>query len=257
MNYQGDLQEKNFTLDQAQFGIGLGAQYDLTPHFSLRGGFNMGKVEGNDRFNHDPQLRARNLSFESRITEGHLLLQYTFFDLSDKKISPYIFAGGALYHFSPYAYDTLGAKVYLEPLSTEGQGLPQYPSRREYRLTQLAVPLGAGVKFRVSENVVLGYEIGLRKLFTDYLDDVSTRYVDPVILAQERGQKAVEMSYRGGELKDGDPAYPPVGTVRGGTAKDWYYTNGITLTIGINTREGNGFGGRYRGRQRLDCPRMN
>ena len=26
-----------------------------------------------------------------------------------------------------YAYDTLGQKVYLHPLSTEGEGLAQYP----------------------------------------------------------------------------------------------------------------------------------
>ncbi|WEK34780.1 MAG: DUF6089 family protein [Candidatus Pseudobacter hemicellulosilyticus] len=257
MNYQGDLQEKNFTLDQARFSAGFGLQYDLTERIAVRAGFAFGKVQGNDKLNKDPFLKARNLSFQSHVNEGHLLLQYTFFDLNDKKISPYVFGGVALYHFNPYAYDTSGNKLYLKPLSTEGQGLPQYPSRKDYKLTQFAVPFGVGVKFRVSDNVVLGYEIGLRKLFNDYLDDVSTRYIDPNVLFQERGQKAVEMSYRGGELKDGVTTYPDFNIKRGGPARDWYYTNGITLTIGLNTGNGSSYGGgRYRNNQ-MGCPKVN
>src|SRR5690606_13448162 len=81
-------------------------------------------------------------------------------------------------------------KVFLKPLSTEGQGLPQYPDRKPYKLTQFAIPFGAGVKFRVSRNTVLAYEVGLRKIFTDYLDDVSTTYVDQATLLQERGRNA-------------------------------------------------------------------
>ncbi|WP_315822795.1 hypothetical protein [Paraflavitalea speifideaquila] len=105
--------------------------------------------------------------------------------------------------------------------------------------------------------MILAYEVGLRKTFTDYLDDVSTRYVDPFILAQEKGLKAVEMSYRGGELKDGDPNYPPVDALRGNAkTKDWYYFQGLTLTIGIGGSGKSGGGGRGgRGGSRLGCPR--
>jgi hypothetical protein len=173
--------------------------------------------------------------------------------MEDKKISPYLFGGVALFHFNPYAFDTLGNKVFLKPLSTEGQGLSAYPDRKEYKLTQFAIPFGGGIKFRVSSNVVLGYEIGLRKIFTDYLDDVSGRYIDPFVLAQERGLKAVEMSYRGGELKDGDPNYPVEGNPRGGSKfKDWYYFQGLTLTIGIGGGSNSGWGG---GKGSLGCPK--
>ncbi len=251
-NYQGDLQDKYFTLDQANLALGIGAKYDLTPNFALRAGINYGTVGATDKKN-KPELQARNLSFTTRILEGNLLLEYTLFDLTDKKISPYAFAGVALFHFNPYAYDTLGNKIYLKPLSTEGEGLPQYPDRKPYKLTQFAIPFGAGVKFRINDNTVLGYEIGLRKLFTDYLDDVSTTYVDQFALAQARGPKAVEMAYRGGELKNGNPNYPADGTIRGGSKyKDWYYFSGLTLTIGLNTG-GNYYGGKG-GKQRLGCP---
>lgn len=254
-NYQGDLQSKYFTLNQSNLGVGLGVKYDLTPNFALRAGLNYGTIEADDKQN-EPKLQPRNLSFRSRIVEGNLLLEYTLFDLTEKKLSPYAFAGVALFHFNPYANDTLGNKIYLKPLSTEGQGLAQYPDRKPYKLTQFAIPFGAGVKFRISDNTVLGYEIGLRKTFTDYLDDVSTRYVDPFALSTARGLKAVEMSYRGGELKDGDPNYPAEGSLRGGSKyKDWYYFTGLTLTIGLNTGNGDFFGGGRGGRKnRLGCP---
>ena len=256
-NYQGDLQGKAFTLNQSNLGVGIGLKYDLTPHLAVRGGIMYGSVEASDRLSTDSALRARNLSFVSKIFEGNLLLEYTFFNLQDKKISPYVFGGIAAYHFNPYASDTLGNKVYLKPLSTEGQGLPGYT--KEYKLTQFAIPFGGGIKFRVSRNVVLAYEIGLRKLFTDHLDDVSGRYVDQVTLGTERGAKAVEMAYRGNQLKGADPTfYPADGELRGSAkAKDWYYFQGLTLSIGLGGSGGEGSGGgggRARG-NRLGCPR--
>ncbi len=254
-NYQGDLQGKAFTLDQSNLALGLGVKYDLTPNLAIRSGLNYGTIEGTDARN-KPELRFRNLSFVSRILEGNLLLEYTLFNMEDKKISPYVFGGVAVYHFDPYAFDSLGSKVFLQPLSTEGQGLPQYPDRKPYKLTQFAIPFGAGVKFRVGDNTVLAYEIGLRKIFTDHLDDVSTTYVDQFVLAQERGLKAVEMAYRAGELGDAAPGYPVEGTIRGGSQyKDWYYFTGFTVYIGINGRSGSGgFGGRNR-RGELGCPK--
>lgn len=255
-NYQGDLQGKAFTLDQSNLALGLGVKYDLTPNLAIRSGINFGTVEATDARN-DRELRFRNLSFVSRILEGNVLLEYTLFNMEDKKISPYVFGGVAVYHFDPYAFDSLGRKVFLQPLSTEGQGLPQYPDRKPYKLTQFAIPFGAGVKFRVGYNTVLAYEIGLRKTFTDHLDDVSTTYVDQFVLAAERGLKAVEMSYRAGELGDGDPNYPVEGSIRGGSKyKDWYYFTGFTVYIGINGRggSGGGFGGRSK-RGELGCPK--
>jgi hypothetical protein len=232
-NYSGDLQTKRLTLDQSHGTFGLGLKYDITNHFSARVNFNYGRVEGNDKKN-EGLLKARNLNFQSAIIEGNLMIEYTLLDLAEKKFSPYVFAGVAIYHFNPYTYDTLGNKINLQPLGTEGQGLSQYPDRKPYNLTQFAIPFGAGLKLRVSDNVVLSYEIGLRKLFTDYLDDVSSTYVDQSLLNQARGPRAVEMAYRGGELKGGDPNYPADGAVRGGPKyKDWYYFTGVGISIGI------------------------
>lgn len=257
-NYAGDLQDRQFTLQQSNFAFGAGIKYDLTPHLALRLAYNHGTIEGDDKKSSDPLLRARNLSFASKINEGSLLLEYTILNMEERKVSPYIYSGLTVFHFNPYAYDTVGNKVFLKPLSTEGQGLDGY-NRSPYKLTQLAIPFGVGVKFRVSENTILAYEVTIRKTFTDYLDDVSKTYVDQFALGQQRGLKAVSMAFRGDELKGSTSTYPDDGAVRGGSKYgDWYYFTGFTLYIGLGSGNGGGtpFGRSKGGRNRLGCPNV-
>ncbi len=251
-NYVGDLQSRPYTTQQSHGSFGAGIQYDLSGHVSLLSNLTYGKVGASDSYATQADLRARNLSFQTVIGEWNVLAEYNLLDLRSHKLTPYVFAGVAVYHFNPYAYDSTGKKVYLRPLSTEGEGLPQYPGRKEYALTQLAIPFGGGIKFRISDRVVLAYEIGMRKLFTDYLDDVSTRYVDPAILLAAKGPEAVEMAYRGNEVKGG-AGYPPAGTVRGNPGrKDWYYMSGIKVTIALSSAASEA---RRRANGILDCPK--
>jgi Outer membrane protein beta-barrel domain len=248
-NYSGDLQAKAYTFDQSFFAFGAGVQYDITRNFSAISNISIMKVGATDQLN-SPDLVFRNLSFQTNIIELNLVGEYTFLDITRTKFSPFIFGGIAIFHFDPYAYDTSGHKVFLQPLSTEGEGLPQYPGQMPYNLTQFAIPFGGGFKFRVSENIVLAYEVGFRKTFTDYLDDVSTFYVDQNILAAAKGPLAVEMAYRANELKGGAP-YPTAGTTRGGSRyKDMYYYTGIRVSIALVSRRDP-----YYGRGRIDCPR--
>jgi hypothetical protein len=253
-NYQGDLQGKPFTTDQANLAFGLGLKYDLNPKMAIRGTMTYGKLSADDKFN-KPELQKRNLSFQSHLLEGALLFEYTFFDLEEKRISPYVFAGGGIYYANPTAFDTTGRKIYLHSLHTEGQGLAQYPDRKHYNKVKISIPFGGGVKFRITEGTVLGFEIGLRKLFTDYIDDVSTTYVNPIALRMAFGSRAEDMAYRGDELKDGDPVYPAEGTVRGNPkSKDWYYFSGLTLAVRIgDVNRLFGIGGN---RGRIDCPKL-
>ena len=249
-NYSGDLQGNAYTFNQSLFAFGAGVQYDITRNFSAITNISFMKVGARDQFN-NPDLVFRNLSFQSNIIEWNLVGEYTFFDMTRSSFSPFIFGGIAAFHFNPYAFDSLGRKVFLKPLSTEGEGLPEYPNQKPYNLLQVAIPFGGGFKFRVSENVVLAYEVGFRKTFTDYLDDVSSYYVDKNILLDEKGPKAVEMAFREGELKGGSTNYPPSGTMRGSSRyKDMYYYTGIRVSIALlNRKDG------YYGRGRTDCPR--
>lgn len=227
-NYQGDLQDKMITLNQSHPAGGVGISYDIAKHLSIRTGITLGKISANDEYGRN---RTRNLNFTSDITEVNLGLEYYITAPIEKhSLTPYLFAGVAVYHFDPYTFDSSGKKYYLQPLSTEGEGF--VPGRKNYNLTQLAIPFGAGVKLSLSDNVNVGFEIGYRKLFTDYLDDVSTTYVDESLLLANRGAEAVELAYRGNELKNGTLQYPAAGTKRGDpTHNDSYYFTGLTLSF--------------------------
>lgn len=260
--YQGDLTKGIFPKKVTNGAIGVTVNYELTPQIMLRGGFTYTVVGGADRFNKNDSLHSRNLAFETKITEFSAIGEYYFFDLAQQKLSPYIFGGLAVFHFNPYDFNGSTQKIYLKPLSTEGEGLSAYPERKPYALTQVALPFGGGVKYAFNDNLRLGLEVGMRKLFTDYLDDVSTSYVDPNDLLAAKGQLAVDMSYRGDELPGGNPNYPSKGSQRGGVHhKDWYYFFGLHLTYrigsGDNTNRSGVFGGgNYKGKRKkgFGCP---
>ncbi len=249
-NYQGDLQDKRFTLNQAHPAGGLGLAYEITNKILARANFTYGKLSGDDKQN--PKNAVRNLNFSSPITDIHLGLEYYILDPYSYRLSPYIFAGISRFSFNPYTTDTGGRKVYLQPLSTEGQGF--YQGRKKYELSQFSIPFGGGARFALSDNIRVGFEIGLRKTNTDYLDDVSTTYVDQTLLYANRGQQAVDLAFRGDELKTG-LNYPADGTQRGSAKnKDWYYFSGITLSFRLGNGgygSGNGRGG---GKYRTGCP---
>ncbi len=234
-NYQGDLVEKRYTMQNSKIALGIGASYIVNGHFRVRGLFSFGKVTGDDKDNTDPLLQARNLNFFSNISEFSITAHYDILDLDYNKITPYIFAGIGAFHFNPYTFDSVAGKTFLKPLSTEGQGLAAYPDRKPYSLTQLNIPFGAGVKFKVNDDVTIAWEIGLRRTFTDYLDDLSTQYVDQATLISERGQLAANVAWRGDEVKNNPSLYPPDGTIRGGPKfNDWFYFSGITATFKIH-----------------------
>jgi opacity protein-like surface antigen len=246
-NYSGDMQDKQFTFSQGHLAGGIGLAYELSRHFSVRAAFKLGKVSAADKYGRN---KDRNLNFSSQLSEGSLDLQYLLTPLDAHVFTPYLFAGIAVYHFDPYTFDSAGTKYYLKPLSTEGEGFVD--GRNNYNLTQFSIPFGVGVKMPLSENINVGFEIGYRKLFNDYLDDVSTDFVDENVLLTNRGAKAVELSYRGDELKNGSQSYPAAGTQRGNpSSKDWYYFTGFTLSFRLVD---NLFPNGQSGKNEWDCP---
>ena len=226
-NYQGELQSKNLTLKQAKLLGSLGAQLDISEHVTARTYFTLTGLQGDDKKG-TSTMKARNLSFQSRIFEWELGAQYNILSLNNSWWTPYVYAGVGLFHFNPFTHNTDGAKTYLKPLSTEGQGV--VGGKSEYKLTQFCIPLGIGAMYAISEDVRVGIEMGYRKLFTDYLDDVSTVYVDQAALLAAKGQTAVDLAYRGDEVGGG--AYPAAKTPRGGSGvKDGYYYMAATVTV--------------------------
>jgi len=246
-NYLGDLTDKPYK--NSKPAIGITAGYQLTNRINLRAGFTFGKINGADSLAKDSFVVSRNLSFQSNISEFSVIAEFNTFDMEYKSWSPYVFAGVAIYHFNPYTYNQQNNQVYLQPLSTEGQGLPGY-NQKPYSLTQLAIPFGGGIKYNISSSLRIALEIGLRKLFTDYLDDVSGSYADPSDLIT-KGQEAVDLSYRGDELPNGNLNYPVKGFERGSPKyKDYYYFSGLHLSYAL----GDGSGSKMGKNKRYGCP---
>jgi hypothetical protein len=148
----------------------------------------------------------RNLSFKTSVLEAYLAAEIyptVFFEQYDgleKKFRPYGIIGIGGYKYNPKA-KLDGQWVELHPLRLEGQGMSEYPERKEYSLLQLEVPMGFGFKYYLKENMYVGMEVLHRQLFTDYVDDVSTNYVDPDVFANylsaADAAKARRLYYRG------------------------------------------------------------
>lgn len=256
--YIGDLNGKPFV--RLKPAIGASINYEISDRVMLRSGLTFGKIEGGDKYSGNQYLKEnRNLSFTSPVTELSLVGELTVFNLYNIRWSPYGFAGIALYRFNPYIKDS-GQKIYLQPLSTEGQGTSAYPQRKPYGLTEFAIPFGGGIKYNVNENMRLAFEVGIRRLFTDYLDDVSGFYADEAVLFNERGPRSVKYAYRGDEVPGDNLAYPdngyPVKDAERGNpkSKDWYYFTGLHLTFRI----GGGYGktDASKNKNGFGCPRV-
>lgn len=257
INYQGDLNPNSFTFNHSNFAAGLVIRKPLNRLLTLRAGIHMGKIEAADRYNRD-YLQPRNLSFYNTIQELSAGLEITVLDISTKKFIPYIYGGVAVFHMNPWTYDNNHKKTFLQPLSTEGQGLSQYPDRKPYGLVQVSLPFGGGIKYALTNEINIGIEFSQRKSFTDYIDDVSTYFVDKDALLQAKGPKAVELAYRGDEVPGGQQTYPIHGEQRGTPAEmDWYYLFGTTLEIKINALAGlfKGNNNSMHGAYSQRCPR--
>ena len=225
--YNGDLTQQRVSLKRLNPVLNLNLKYSTGDFFDIRVGIGIAKLSADDKDNNSLFLKARNLNFKTSVLEFNVGAE---FNLSDPEIYnqyPYIFIGLGVFHFNPYTKDDNGKKTYLHPLSTEGEGLPEYPKRKPYSLTQLCIPLGIGFKMKLKEKWQLSYEFGYRIVFTDYLDDVSKTYVSIETLSLRKGDIAGELSYR----KVGVP-FSEEGFPRGNPkVKDYYFFTGLKLAF--------------------------
>ena len=250
-NYQGDLSERIFELKHTHPAWGVGLLFELNPHMLIRGDFTYGRVSASDA--DGIKNRSRNLSFTSSISEFSLAYEYLLLDLYNYKVSPYVFAGIGIFKFSPYTKDPNNNLASLYELNTEGQGF--YKERKKYNLTQVSIPFGGGVQWAISDNTRLGFVLGIRQTFTDYLDDVSKTYIDQDLLRAKRGGTAVTFAYRGNQLQNGAP-YPADGVQRGNpTNPDWYYFSGLTLRVRLINKKTRKLRSGGVEKSRVTCPR--
>ncbi len=228
-NYYGDLQPKFFASYGYQPMAGIVYKYFMSPHVGIRMGACYTNLSAADSLSNLPNNQLRNLSFATHLFEVHSALEVNFLPIEvlRRKMTPYLFGGISAFYFNPFATDPNGNRVYLRPLSTEGEGLAIYPDRKQYSIVNMAFPFGGGVKFFIGKTIMLTGELGFRYTNTDYIDDVSKSYVNLDSLQKYKGKIAKAMSYRGD--KNVNPEY---GFQRGDSkSNDWYWWGNITATI--------------------------
>lgn len=226
-NYFGDLANTPVLSETYPAG-GVFARYNLSSSFALTGSINTTMVSGSDKNFSENQYR--NLSFRSVIVEYGATIEFNYFKYGvgvlDKPYTSYIFAGISAFNFNPQTKYN-GGWVDLNNIQTEG---------KKYGLLSVAIPFGIGFKWRISKHFSMEGNFGLRKTFTDYLDDVSGTYPNVLTQLEKKGYLAALLSDRSVELS-GEPFTSKEGYRRGNSDfSDWYMIGGVCLSYRIYNR---------------------
>ncbi len=224
--YIGELNTTHFGSLTRPAG-GIVYRHNFNMRLAVAGSGLFGSIQGIDARSSSYQQQQRNLSFRSPIYElaGRAEFNFIEYHIGEDKYSftPFMFLGAAVFNFNPKA--SFGNQwVALQPLKTEGQS-------KGYLRTQISIPFGAGVRINLAKRIGLLAEWGMRKTFTDYLDDVSTTYANPSTLLANGGPLAVAVADRS------HTAATDAGKQRGNPRnKDWYSFGGLTLTFQLATK---------------------
>lgn len=254
--YWGDLNAPDFgsNLSNTNLAVQAVAKLNFSEYFAFKTNLLYGKLSGDDGNSFQEWQKQRNLDFHSTLVEFSVLGEYHLFGYNfgeDNPLSPYLTAGIGAFYFNPKT-QYQGVTYALQPLGTEGQGMPGFASK--YSRLSLAIPFGAGVKLRMNEQVNISFDVLARKTFTDYIDDLSTNYVAYDELAAGNGVLAANLGNRIAEyLGQDEPVIIETGSKRGGSdVTDYYFTAMVTLTFKFN-KNVQLFGSH---RHRTDCPKF-
>lgn len=192
-NYLGDIGSGdlargfvyNLELKDTRWSVGGFARYRFHPLFAFQAAITYARIEGEDSESINYARQGRNLSFKNDLIMLNNKLEYypaflTNSDVGGKgkyrtDFKAYVLGGLGVFYHSPKA-EYGGTKYKLRPLMTEG---------KKYSPIALSIPMGAGFYFTHKRQHRFGFEMSWNMTFTDYLDDVSTSYVDPSMMSSD------------------------------------------------------------------------
>jgi hypothetical protein len=233
-----DLQDLD--LSSTRYAVTAGMRINMGNTFAFRTNLWYARVAGDDKFTKNRERRGRNLNFFSRILEADAVLEMNLYRSKDKKKIFYVFGGIGYFSFNPKT--KLNGKTYnLRDWGTEGQYA--LANKKPYDLTSVCFPMGFGYKFLLSKKAYLTIEVNSRKTQTDYIDDVSTRYVDPSLLIAAQGPTAAALADR--NVSD-IPGFSSPGSIRGDPKdNDNFFFFSFSYNYSLGT--GRGYGSPRRG----------
>lgn len=218
--YLGELNQEHFTTFNPAFGPFVRYNYDQ--RLSVRTGLTIGTISGDDSKSSNSFNTARNFSFVNQLIEASLIGEFNFFSFSalDAKsyvVTPYFFLGVAYANHNPKA-EFNGIQISTVGLATEGA---------EYKRHLFTLPMGVGFKWRLNR-FGLGVRWGIRKTYTDYLDDVSTNF-----LAQSNSTTGSQAQIAN------TTAFDNVDNRKRGDDNntDWYVFTGVSLFVNLTPKQ--------------------
>ena len=210
---------------------GFGATLYMGGSFSIGVNTLFTRLAGKDEYSKQDYQMQRNLSVRTDLIEADLLVEYRPFSRSKGFNRFYIYSGVGGMYYQPKA--KLNDDWYkLRTLGTEGQYLDDGPG--PYKEIDIVIPYGLGYKFRLGKSTSIILDLGFRKTFTDYIDDVSTVYADPVALVAENGNESAVLADRSSSLNS-------IGSPRGDSdKKDSYHVLSLKFEYILGGRSGDG-----------------
>jgi hypothetical protein len=201
MNYIGDLDDDSPIRFMKPAGaITITA---LPFHkFNMSISYLHGALTGDDAKAEQLGNKYRNINFHSYIDEISIqviyrLQSWRYRFLERKLWVPYVFTGIGYFHFNPKS-SVDGKEYELQKVGTEGQYLSSDPTHmtypEPYKLWQFNIPFGIGVKYKLKTRIDIGIEFSMRRVFTDYLDDISGYYPDKDLMLSEQGPDALYLT---------------------------------------------------------------
>ncbi len=247
---------------------GVFIRYSHIPGLAYRLGMSYGTLYATDAWNKKKagtsegvdsdywQRYVRNLDVRSNIWEAQLMAEiapirlfsdWEFSRSAQGRFQPYLLLGFSYFHFKPEgsAVDLntgISKWVDLQPLHTEGQTYNFNGAPKPYNLWSYGAVGGLGVRYEMGRGLAVGLEYLYRYTFTDYIDDASGKYIDPLyhdIANLENPNQALLSQNMSDRSREIIPGYKnQIGAMRGDPNNtDHFSTLSATFFWRIDTRD--------------------
>ena len=235
----------DFQFGNTRYAVGGFFKYRFHDRFAAKVNLVYGQLFADDKTTENAGRASRNLDVRTNLLE--LSGQLEFYLIRERiggnykiqgvkgygssSFAMYLFAGIGGAHFTPQGTNQAGDWVSLAPLNTEGQGLEGAPE--DYSQLTMVFPVGLGMKYNITREIGVQFEMGMRFTTTDYLDDASTQYYDGAAIEAAYGSVAKDMA----DKRYTSPNRFDAGGTRGhDDKKDVYMFGLLTLTYRIKSK---------------------
>lgn len=247
----------------ARWNAGFQYTRHFSRKFSAKGSISYIRIAGDDNyFNYSSTGNLfdanfeRNLHFRNDLKEislsgvWEILSNHEYID-KRPNIAPYFTLGVAGILHSPEARDAVDVTDPTKPVQQDWVSLRDKKNESvDYNALAISIPVGFGIRKRISKNMDLGFEVTYRMAFTDYLDDVSdirkgiTTTGSPFLNRSLNYNKAPGSTASRNELYAANTltALPAIGTfipaniLSESTGVDQYFTAQIQLIFHIKNK---------------------